>query len=454
VISWNWQYIFPLAAFAALFYFSVKLPRTTASATFMLVTLVALFGIHPHIAGLFGTTGMPVSAVHIPYVAAIGNGEETLLTADNPDMLDAWLRKGGFRTLSADDRRIAEGLISDKWCFVAGRGRKTTPRLSAPYPLEISFKTGAPVMPVGIIGSAGHPIYTDLIVISDSAYGCPKLRTEFSGRFKDWSIGTARQICSDETQVKSALQEAQFYFDFGNRGCGQVTRHSESLTLLWDGCVVSKLSGPMGPNDVTGDIRLTSASPGKCTILTTNKAALQAGVIGASLLLFAATVLASIPLCFVRRARRWRFVRTGRMYLWILGLSVVFGLLVWAATPTARAQDVPQPAKPTEPNRNTHDLYESAFISACEVPGGPAEKLLAMYDPESKKWPTMNDEMRGLLRQLADSIEPVLLKAGEMNEITGEPYAFEESPGDVFLFLVDGDSGQICFSEYYFDPHG
>ncbi|MFA4985149.1 MAG: hypothetical protein WC712_01065 [Candidatus Brocadiia bacterium] len=464
-----WQLTFslavPLSVAAVLLFLSGRYPRIISAITFTFLLLSAAFCATPSIVGGLGWSFGPVNAVHIPNVALLERCEDSLLPTGSSDAPAEWLSKNGFSAPGAEDRKVIEACARGGYRFVVVKGHKTATGLSAAAPVEVTFKAGSPVLPTGWIAYAGRPVYADMIIVSDEAYECGELGTEFSEIFKYGPPRTEDGFVSGSIRKVTGLAKVQdlldrswqrffdsfyasiypprFLFHWYGAETHRKTYHSEVHNLLWSGCVVSKLSDELTPRKVAGDAVAAKGTVGREKLIEVRKAAIQSAVEDAFTFFLVATMLASIPLLFLRRYRQWRFVRTGRMYLSITCIAVLFGLAMWAVIPTAVAQDARGCGNSTSEARRT---FENAFISACEVPGGPAEKLLAMYDPESKKWPTMNDEMRVLLGQLAEAVRRELGPAGLKNDFTGEPFAVEESPGDLFIELESGEAGRLCLS--------
>ncbi|MFA4985156.1 MAG: DUF2330 domain-containing protein [Candidatus Brocadiia bacterium] len=428
IFAGAWQALIPLAIIAPLFFLRKRLPRTAAITTYVL-TILLIAGIAiPNLIGARGSSSGGASAcVDILSTKTIGDYDVTTLKAHNADALDFWLATGGFQPLGPEGRRIAGDYIAEDWCFVAGKLRKTDNRLSAPHPIEISLKADAPVYPMRLTSLAGGPLYLDLIIVAESAYECPILETEFSNAFHDYRGPNT----FTDFGMTANLRVLGIPLGDVHRGLEKAATHSEVRTLLWSGCVISKLSGTLTPADMTADIRPALGAPGKMQVLVTKEAATLLAMGFGICIFFVATLIATIILCFTSPARMLSFAKNGRLYLSILGLSMIIGLAIWMTVPTADVMSDRRMHASPDPG----GVCASAFKAACSVPGGPAEKLMALYDERAQKWPEMNSEIKGLLSQLESTIEPALRKADVRNPVTREPITFEYSPGNLNISL-------------------
>ncbi|MFA4985154.1 MAG: DUF2330 domain-containing protein [Candidatus Brocadiia bacterium] len=444
-------FLIPLVIFVAVFFLRWIIPVTASGIAFGLALMVLFYGTLPNLAGPRGMEDGGSSAVEVLSTTTIGDYEVSALKAADAKALDFWLAAGGFQTLGPDGRQMAEDYIRWGWCFVAGKVRKADTRLTAPQPIEISFNADMPVYPMRLTSLSGGPLYLDLIIVAESAYEYSDLQTELSNEFKS-APSSSGMFMLNGPWILTRTQKASLYYSGVSLPRHLRIVHSEAPSLLWSGCVISKISGSLTKQQMDRDIYPDRCAPGKLTVLVTNLAAIQAGVTGGFYFLFFAALITSIGLVFVKTARKTDFVLKGRMHLTIFGLAVLCGFVVWLASPTVIGREKPVYDADT---LNALDICERVFDDACSVKGGPAEKLLAMYDPKTRLWPAENDETRALLRQLKESMIPGLRKADARNPLTGEPVTFEESPGDLVVGIVFGSQElSISFSRlsYYRYP--
>ncbi|MFA4985153.1 MAG: DUF2330 domain-containing protein [Candidatus Brocadiia bacterium] len=417
-----------LALFSVLFLLRRRKPALVATIAYIPAALIVVSCLW-----LFQTVGVddePSSEITLVNTQAIGDYDVTTLKADNADALDAWLVSGGFQSLGQDGRHIADGYIAEKWCFVAGKLRKNDKRLSAPHPIEISFKTDEAIYPMRLTSLTGRPLYIDLIIIAESAYEYPLLETEFTNEFIKDRFTQRQAFYSTRDWDTPFTWMPGLPIRLFSGPVGRGTYHSESHTLLWDCCVVSKLSGALSPAAMKEDIRPVRSAPGKILLLVSDEAAKIAGIFFGLVFLIVFIIVTTIVVYF-------RYLFRGRAYVGLVWLEILLlvlatfcGMMVWQSQPIGNGTEGFDRGTYYNPGG-----AKEAFLAACSVPGGPAGKLLEMYDVKAKRWPEMNDEMRVLLRKLADAIEPEIRKSGGRNPLTGDPITFEESPGNLIIDL-------------------
>ncbi|MFA4985159.1 MAG: DUF2330 domain-containing protein [Candidatus Brocadiia bacterium] len=455
ILFGEWPYLFPLVLSAFFFVYRDKKPTALAALTLTLVFFASTAFIPVFLeARGGGDAGMP--GIDIVAAQPIGDYDVTTLKAESADALDSWLAAGGFQTLGTDGRRIAGDYIAEKWCFVTGKLRKADKRLSAPHPIEISFAAAAPVYPMRLTALSGGPLYVDLIIVAEEAYECPLLQTEFTNSFRNWGKDEPSSFTEEKEWQLSSFQRKCLTLATSRPRLRKVIWHTEAPTLLWPGCFISKLSGSLTAADMAADIRPTRGANGKLLVLLTEDAANQAARnIGALLFLsiaLLATYVIALKRCFSNAlAPKKSFISLARPYAAIVGVSVVVGLAAWIAVsaivPKAEVRETPKFYSPGE----HWDACKAAFIKACSIKGGPAERLLAMYAPEATGWPEMTDQTRDMLRELAVVMEPAIREADLRNLLTGDLITFEESPGN--LILESSSYGkEISLSMYDVDP--
>ncbi|MFA4985158.1 MAG: DUF2330 domain-containing protein [Candidatus Brocadiia bacterium] len=407
-----------------------------------------------------GEAGIP--SVQVLNVNTVADCEITTLKADNAEALDKWLEAGGFQTLGEAGRKVAGSYIAESWCFLVGKLRKAGNEPAAPSPIEVSFKTDAPVYPMRLTALAGGPLYVELILVANDAYECPQLQTEFAGTFtgyegsipvgfhsistSQWDIPAFQRFCLGVTTYRPMLS--------------RFVLHSEAGELLWNDCVVSKLSGSLTAAQMNEDIRPGKGSGSAMNIFLTPAAAKRAGIIaGASIFLLVAllaTFIFSLVRCFrpVGVPGILKLILAGGI---LIAVSVAVGLTVRSGVPVAESRGDATGAESElesryDVEREYDRLFSATFLDICSVPGGPAQKLLALFDEAGGKWPPMTDEMRALLREISDSMAPVVAKAGKRNVLIGGPLRMEESPGNVVVALPwRGQWRDLCLVIHDFD---
>jgi len=425
-----WLLALPVALYALVFATRNKMPKVMATIAYLPVALLLLVGCQYCRIGAFTDASTPF--VTAGNVLTLDNRDVVTLKADNPGALDAWLTSGGFKGLGPEEERLAQDYINAGWLFVAALVRTPDSRLSTPCLIEISFAANAPVYPMRFTSLAGGAAYVDLTVISDYAYECEALRTEFTSAMRRYQPSDSFMTMGTwelGTWWKAAHSGGLFSWP------GEIhSGHSESLKLMWDFCAVSKLSGTLAAEEMDKDIRPTVTSPGKMMTRATIRAELLAGLHCGVLFFILATLVATVILSFLYWLRERACTDPGRLYVVLLCLAAAVAFAVWMTAPATAAK---KRSYYVRTNKEACQIVNAAFAAACNVPGGPAEKLKAMFDNNKGRWPEMNDEMRALLAQLGQAVMPALKQADVRNPLTNEPILVEESPGNFTIEMWD-----------------
>lgn len=113
---------------------------------------------------------------------------------------------------------------------------------SRPHPLSMSFPSDTPVYPMRLTGTVGNNVYLELFVVADKQARCDALTLEVSDTYR--SQKTSRRGSSGQT----------VHAGFGGKTYKQRIGHPDAASVLWDGCVLSKLCGTLEPKLMRQDI--------------------------------------------------------------------------------------------------------------------------------------------------------------------------------------------------------
>jgi len=193
------------------------------------------------------TSGIKVHGIH-----EIGSYELAILEADNAEALDNWLSSNGFTGLTDKDGAVVSDYIKDGWFFVAAKLRREGDGYSLPHPLTMAFPSKVPIYPIRLTSTLGDNLYLELFVITEKQANCSKLTLEVS----------------DEYSFFEELRGLNLYHEtdisgFKGKTYSQDIGHPDAKEHLWDGCIISKLSGTLTPEDMAEDIilELESSKP-------------------------------------------------------------------------------------------------------------------------------------------------------------------------------------------------
>lgn len=188
----------------------------------------------------------------------VGLHDVAVLEAKAPEALDAWLDANGFQGIPPEQTAIVESYIDSGWVFVATRFNAPAMDVATPDPLRITFPTETPVYPMRLTRAAvtEEGLHLTLFVVADGAFGHPELDTEFADRFSPRVPG------SDGGDAGAAAVPVWDAPHYAGAGYGGVVGHPDLLALLWDGCVVTRLSGTVPPERMEEDFWLEPGGRG------------------------------------------------------------------------------------------------------------------------------------------------------------------------------------------------
>jgi hypothetical protein len=218
---------------------------------------------------------------------------------------------------------------------------------------------------------------------------------------------------------------------FAGKDTGLIIGSPELKEMLWDGCVVTKLTGEIDPKRGDMEIRFTSPSPHRATVYTP----------GALMDAFLIKLMISVTICLVlcafvfRRRRRVNYSAA----VFPLAVTIVLALYCvdfWINAPVAGRPATISPAKIAE----DMDMMRRK-ISRCVQTMGLEE----FRDMMQKGWesmpPWLNRELMG-----SESKAPV-------NPFSDLPMKLERSPGNYWVYSDMDEDGtrETYFCTYDLD---
>ena len=186
------------------------------------------------------TTDAP--GVRVTDVVRVGSYELAVLEAEKSQSLDTWLEDNGFAGLTEEDAKVVSDYVKDGWYFVAAKLLREGDGYSRPHPLSMSFPCERAVYPTRLTATVGSDVYLELFVVAEKQARCDALTLEVSDTYR--SQKTSRRGSSGQT-VRAG---------FGGKTYKQHIGHPDAESVLWDGCVVSKLCGTLEPKQMRQDI--------------------------------------------------------------------------------------------------------------------------------------------------------------------------------------------------------
>jgi len=239
-----------VVAFVALWAIAVLVHRPTRSDAIMTLALMVAVAmvaamLMPALARA-GRSIVPSARVKIEDACVVGNYDVTVLQAQDATALSHWLEQNGFAALPEAGAGIVEDYIADGWHFIAAKLRREGSGPARPHPMSITFPAERPVYPMRLTALAGSEVYLELFVAAQQ--GVEDAGGNLSLDFCDTcSLGDYRSRWLSRDKTDRGFETPAFHRWVG---------HPEAQDRLWNGCVLSRLSGSLKPEDMSADIYL------------------------------------------------------------------------------------------------------------------------------------------------------------------------------------------------------
>ena len=207
---------------------------------FLLLVLPGL--LLPSLGGAGGRWTMN-DGVQVQKTAHVGAYDINILQAAKPGDLNDWLTANQFTPLpSSGDAAVAQ-YIRDKWVFATIKLRREDAGRNTPHPLKMQFASSSAVYPMKLTALSGASPQFDLFVIGDKRARLANLPVSFCDRFhrQDRKLYLAGH---DETVAYFAAEASDLKIG-----------HPDVCSLLWDGCILTRLSGKLTPHQMRDDLR-------------------------------------------------------------------------------------------------------------------------------------------------------------------------------------------------------
>ena len=197
-------------------------------------------------AGMSGSASAAKSSgVQVEKTATVGSYAISILRPSQPDGLDSWLAENGFAALPEAAGPIVADYASRGWVFAAIKLTRSESGANVPHPIKLAFASKEPIYPMKLTALAGGSPAFEVFVIGNDRASCGILPEEFCDRF------------SQETRYGDDPGEMQSWFSGQTTSCS--VGHSAICSLMWDGCVLTKLAGKVDAAKMTDDIQFAWA---------------------------------------------------------------------------------------------------------------------------------------------------------------------------------------------------
>ena len=344
----------------------------------------------------------------------VGNYDVTVLKADDSDALSGWLAGNSLKSLDAKAKSVVDDYISRKWCFVVARLRRDEGGPATPHPIAATFPVKSPVYPMKMTSLAGSDTRVELFVIAGKSVAA-----------KGFQCVASDMYHQKTSRYNSIGENAPFY---KGKSKGLIIGSPDAGEFMWPGCVVTKLTADLSPEQMDHDIaiNLQNFAPYRQHLYSPR----ARGEIVLFICLWGGLfVMLSMAAAFdkMRKPKRWELITI----VVLIGVILAGSLIVHAALPVTEVRT----------GRGLHpiNMYIHAANLESTVQRLVSEGLLhsGMSPAELARFPEIAEKK--------EYLSGWWLK----NPLTGENIRYERSPGNFASRKVEGKT-YFCI----YDEHG
>jgi hypothetical protein len=342
----------------------------------------------------------------------VGNYDVSVLKADDSNALSGWLRDNSLKSLDAKAKVVVDDYISRKWCFVVARLRRDKGGPATPHPIAATFPVKSPVYPMKMTSLAGSETRVELFVVAG--------KTAAADDFEC--------VASDKYQQIDGMANYDMPPYYKGESTGLVIGSPDAGEFLWPGCVVTKLTADLSPEQMDHDIAINLQD------FASYRQHLYSPRARGEIVLFKRLwgglfVMLSLAAVFnkMRKPKRWELITI----VVLIGVILAGSLIVHASLPVTEVHTGRRLA-PVFMRMHVNSLYKSAVLLAHD---GLLHR--GMSPAELARFPEIAEENKYLYVR---SLE---------NPLTGEKIRYERSPGN-FASRKISDMTFFCI----YDEHG
>lgn len=283
----------------------------------------------------------------------VGSYDVTVLTAESGAEVRDWLTSNGFACDEAAVKTL-DAYVQEGWCFAAAKIRWSEDGTLTPHPLKVVFPVAEAVYPMRLTGvGATQALALDLFIVGEEmaeAEGLGVWRCESLAHETFQWDGPIDQYAGESTRLRIG--------------------HPQITSLLWDGAVLTHLSGSLSSREMAArDVAIAwrPAEPMQRKFYTEAAASVRGWT--AMLGTLALSLFVTSLLTLRRETPGRRIVRAA--LLPGLAVSVVAGVMVGTFTPSV----------PTNVDMNGWDRIDAAHrvMFAIEAKDYKPESSAAAY---------------------------------------------------------------------------
>ena len=213
-----------------------------------LFILWVLTGLMMPTMGLSGSSARK-STLRVEKTAMVGSYEIAILSAKNIGDLNAWLAGNGFNSLPDAAGPAVANYIRDNWVFAAIKLTREQAGANTPHPITMTFQSREAVYPLQLTALPGSTPVFELFVLGDQRANTGLLKTEFCDSYEKGDPGNYKKHHVSSMGTKG-------YEFFWATNSDQAIGQSDICKLMWDGCVLTKLSGAISPAKMADDLKI------------------------------------------------------------------------------------------------------------------------------------------------------------------------------------------------------
>jgi hypothetical protein len=341
--------------------------------------------------------------VRIKNRAVVGNDELFVLKVRDSSELNSWLEANGLIKFRPEAAGLIDNYIARHWYFAVAKPNLNSDGSAPPQAVFLKFETDRPVYPMQRMALAGSSVYLELFVVGENE-AVPvnyDIKSEYCNFF-DYKNLAPSGFFSESFDRKGFSPRKDFQPD-------REIAHSDASKVMWDGCVVTKLTDIVTASEMKEDMifEFKKASPYQKQLYS-SKAKFDKAY---SDTLSVAAIGAILLTIFYRIVRK-RWNKLGIAWNWLL-------LFISCAT-----------------------VFVYTYISLGETTEIYTVERSRRSDSEFPLWFYFNFPSNPV--SSGEELIELLNQMGFHNPITDEPIILEDSPGNI-TWEGSGDDTKIKF---------
>ena len=213
-----------------------------------------------------GIEALPSDPVRLLRKEIVGDFETVVLEAETAADLGEWLNSNGFASYPEGAKPIVEDYIAKSWYFVAAKLHLKHEGRFEPHPVLVVFPSDKLVYPIRLTAFHGSEIHLELFLIAEQEV-VPinyHMQKGFSNAFEisNKIPGPVFGFIENERNEKGiGFVEKIQLVDYNPKyplsrhpPPTPIIRHRDANTVMWDGCVLTKLSANITSESINEDM--------------------------------------------------------------------------------------------------------------------------------------------------------------------------------------------------------